>query len=99
MVIFLYNLDIFVWIQHRCLADMVFTGSQQPCYKAVMVYSFFTLADRQTDRQTDSEIEGKRERLIFTCGKQCELDHDQMPHNVASDLCLYYLFRPAYPNT
>ena len=65
MVIFLYNLDIFVWIQHRCLADTVFTGSHQSCYKEVMVYSFFTLADRQTD----SEIERKRERLIFTCGK------------------------------
>ena len=24
MVIFLYNLDIFVWIQHSCLANMVF---------------------------------------------------------------------------
>ena len=38
IVIFQYVIDIFVWVQHSCLANMVFTlGSQQPCYKEVMV--------------------------------------------------------------
>ena len=38
MVIFLYDLDIFVWILHGCLPNMVFTfGAQQSCYIEVVV--------------------------------------------------------------
>ena len=39
MVIFLYNLYIFVWIQHDCLSNSSFFGSQQQCYEEV--YEFW----------------------------------------------------------
>ena len=38
MVIFLYNLYFFFWIQYGCLANMVFTLDPSKCYNEVMVY-------------------------------------------------------------
>ena len=38
MVIFLYNLDIFVRKQHSCLADRVFNLDPSNHYKEIMVY-------------------------------------------------------------
>ena len=40
MVIFLYSLYMFVWMQYSCLANMVLASDPSKSYKEVVVYIY-----------------------------------------------------------
>ena len=59
MIIFLYNVYVFIWIKHGCLAT-VFALDFSKCYKKVMVYLFllpiFLSLFKAVERVNHSEL-------------------------------------------